>query len=162
MRIVLLCVLCGQKDSVQRMLIMKCFLFTVGSVCRIMLFTTWRQMFRWWRRCWNGDTKVAETTFKILLCCGFRRTGKAMGQVYQCWCRIHWEINCFRLFEHHMLYVLCPFVTHLLTLPRSTRGFQRNTSGNASLCHTSGCVFCLFLLSMISRVLLPFINFLNP
>jgi hypothetical protein len=26
---------------------------------------------------------VAETTAKELLCCGFRRTGKAMGQVYQ-------------------------------------------------------------------------------
>jgi hypothetical protein len=28
--------------------------------------------------------KVAETTVKRLLCCGFRRTGKAMGQVYRC------------------------------------------------------------------------------
>jgi hypothetical protein len=39
--------------------------------------------------------KVAETTVKRLLCCGFRRTGKAMGQVYQwCW-RIYREINVF-------------------------------------------------------------------
>jgi hypothetical protein len=30
------------------------------------------------------DAEVAETTVKIILCCGFRRTGKAMGQVYQC------------------------------------------------------------------------------
>jgi hypothetical protein len=29
-------------------------------------------------------TEVAETTVKILLFCGFRCTGKAMGQVYQC------------------------------------------------------------------------------
>jgi hypothetical protein len=28
--------------------------------------------------------EVAETTVKRLLCCGFRRTGKAMGQVYRC------------------------------------------------------------------------------
>jgi hypothetical protein len=28
--------------------------------------------------------EVAEATVKRLLCCGFRRTGKAMGQVYQC------------------------------------------------------------------------------
>jgi hypothetical protein len=28
--------------------------------------------------------KVAETTVKRLICCGFRRTKKAMGQVYQC------------------------------------------------------------------------------
>jgi hypothetical protein len=27
--------------------------------------------------------KVADTTVKKLVCCGFRRTGKAMGQVYQ-------------------------------------------------------------------------------
>jgi hypothetical protein len=32
--------------------------------------------------------EVAETTVKRLLCCGFRHTGKAMGQVFQCWCRI--------------------------------------------------------------------------
>jgi hypothetical protein len=28
--------------------------------------------------------EVAEATAKRLLCCGSRRTGKAMGQVYQC------------------------------------------------------------------------------
>jgi hypothetical protein len=37
--------------------------------------------------------EVVETTVKRLLCCGFRRTGKAMGQVYQCWWRICREIN---------------------------------------------------------------------
>jgi hypothetical protein len=40
--------------------------------------------FRWWWRGWNGGVEVAETTVKKLLCCGFRRTGKAMGQAYQC------------------------------------------------------------------------------
>jgi hypothetical protein len=50
---------------------------------------------------------VAETTIKRLLCCGFRRTGKAMGQVYQCWCPS---------FEYHMSYVPYPFVTYLLSL----------------------------------------------
>jgi hypothetical protein len=57
---------------------------------------------------------VAETTVKILLCCGFRRTGKAMGQVYQCWwiCR---EINVFSRFKYHIFYVLYQFVTYLLT-----------------------------------------------
>jgi transposase len=33
----------------------------------------------------RSGAEVAETTDKRLLCCGFRRTGKAMGQVYQCW-----------------------------------------------------------------------------
>jgi hypothetical protein len=31
---------------------------------------------------------VAETTVRRLLCCGFRSTGKATGQVYQCRWRI--------------------------------------------------------------------------
>jgi hypothetical protein len=31
---VLLCIFCRQKDSMQRTFINKCFLFTVGSVCR--------------------------------------------------------------------------------------------------------------------------------
>jgi hypothetical protein len=32
--------------------------------------------------------EVPETEVKILLCCRFRRTGKAMGQVYRRWWRI--------------------------------------------------------------------------
>jgi hypothetical protein len=47
-------------------------------------------------------------------------TGKAMGQAYQCWWRIRREINIFASFEYHMFYVLCPFVTYLLTLPSNT------------------------------------------
>jgi hypothetical protein len=35
---------------------------------------------------------VAETRAKRPLCCGFRRTGKAMRQVHQCWWRICREI----------------------------------------------------------------------
>jgi hypothetical protein len=52
-----------------------------------------------------GD-EVAETTDKRLLCCGFRRTGKVMGQVYKCWWRICRETNVFSMFEYHMFYVL--------------------------------------------------------
>jgi hypothetical protein len=51
---------------------------------------------------------------------GFRRTAKAMGQVYQCWWRICREIDAFTpppRFEYHMFYVLYPFVTYVLTLP---------------------------------------------
>jgi hypothetical protein len=43
---------------------------------------------------WPG-AEVVETTVRILLCCGFWRTGKAMGQVWQCWWRICREINVF-------------------------------------------------------------------
>jgi hypothetical protein len=31
---------CGQKDSVQRILLKKCFLFILGSVCRLKRFIT--------------------------------------------------------------------------------------------------------------------------
>jgi hypothetical protein len=115
---VLLCIFCGQKDSMQRMLIKKCFLFTVGSVCRVKRFITGWQMFRWWRKAWNGGAEAAETAVKRLLCCGFRPTGKAVGQVYQCWCRICREINVCSGFEYHVFYVLHPFVIYLLTLQR--------------------------------------------
>jgi hypothetical protein len=109
---------CVQKDSMQRIFIKNCFLFTVGSVCRVKRFTAGWQTFRWWRRVWNRGAEVAETTVKILLCCGFRRTGKAMGQVYQCWWRICREINDFSSrFEYHIFYVLYPFVNYLLTPP---------------------------------------------
>jgi hypothetical protein len=63
---------------------------------------------------------VAVTIIEILLCCRFRRTGKAMGQNYQRWWRIYPEINVFPSFEYHMFYVLYTFVTYLLTLPRIT------------------------------------------
>jgi histone-lysine N-methyltransferase SETMAR len=62
--------------------------------------------------------KVAETTVKRLQCCKFQYTGKASRQVYQCWWRICREINVSSWFECHMFYVLYPFVTYLLTLPR--------------------------------------------
>jgi hypothetical protein len=60
---------------------------------------------------------VSEATVKRLLCFGFWCTGKAMGQVYQCWWRICGEINVFSRFRYHMFYILYPFVTYLLTLP---------------------------------------------
>jgi hypothetical protein len=41
---------------------------------------------------------MAEITVKKPLCCGFRRTGKAMGQVYVCWCRMCREIYAFLQF----------------------------------------------------------------
>jgi hypothetical protein len=59
-------------------------------------------------------SEVVETTVKRLLCCGCRRTGKAMGQAYQCWWRICREINffppgsnitCFTFYIH--LWLIC-------------------------------------------------------
>jgi hypothetical protein len=63
-RAALCCVFsCGQKDSIQRIFIEKCFLFTVGSLCRVKRFTTGWKTFRWWRG-WTGGAEVAETTVK--------------------------------------------------------------------------------------------------
>jgi hypothetical protein len=69
-----------EKDSMQRIFIKKCFLFTVESVCRVKRFTTGGKRFADDE---ENETRaeVAETTVKRLLCCGFRRTSKAMGQV---------------------------------------------------------------------------------
>jgi hypothetical protein len=61
-------------------------------------------------------TEMAETTVKKLLRYWFRRTAKAMGQVYQCWWRICREINDSSKFEYYVFYVLYPFVAYLLTL----------------------------------------------
>jgi hypothetical protein len=69
----------------------------------------------------NRRRKVAETTAKRFLRCGFRSTGKAMGQVYQCWWRICRERNVFFRFECHMFCVLYSFVTYLLAAPYKIR-----------------------------------------
>jgi hypothetical protein len=106
---------CGRKCSMQRMLIKKCFLFTVGSVCRVKRLSLGGKSFADDE---EVETEVSETTVKRLLCCGFWRTGKAMAQVYQCWWRICRQINVSSRFEYHMFYVLFPLVTNLLTLPR--------------------------------------------
>jgi hypothetical protein len=57
-------------------------------------------------RCFADDKEVETevrkwlTTVNRLLCWGFRRTGKAMRQVYQCWLRICREINVFPRFGY--------------------------------------------------------------
>jgi hypothetical protein len=48
----------------------------------------------------SPGAEVSETTVKRLLCCGFRRTGKAMGQGHQIWWRICREINVVSMFEY--------------------------------------------------------------
>jgi hypothetical protein len=82
---------------------------------------SWWQTFHWWRKGWKGGAELAETTVKRLLCWGFWRTGKTIGQVYQCCWRICQDINVLPRFEYHMFYVVYPFVTYLLTLHRIIR-----------------------------------------
>jgi hypothetical protein len=103
----------------QRIFIKKCFLFTVGSVCRVKRFTTGSRNSQ--RHSKVADdarpgSEMAETAVKRLLCYGFQRTGKVMGQLYPCWWRICREIKVLSVFEYHMFYVLSPFVTCLWTL----------------------------------------------
>jgi hypothetical protein len=76
---------------------------------------------------------VTETTVKRLLCCGFRRADKAMGQRYQGWWRIYREINVFSRFDYHMFYVLYPFVTYLL---KTLKYYQYPQNRKDSLKHT--------------------------
>jgi hypothetical protein len=78
---------------------------------------------------------VAETTVKILLCCEFRRTGKVMGQVYQCWWRICREINVFFRFEYCMFYVVYTFVTYLLTASHTTDMGKQNIPSPVTFPH---------------------------
>jgi hypothetical protein len=68
---------------------------------------------------------MAETIVKRLLCCGFRRSDKAMGQVYKCWWRICREINVFQVRISHVLCLIF-ILTDFLTLARAvgTGGFQ--------------------------------------
>jgi hypothetical protein len=65
------------------------------------------------------EVRKWQRTAKRRLCCGFRRTDKAMGQVYQCWWRICREISVYPRLKYHVFYVLYPFVTYLLSLPSS-------------------------------------------
>jgi hypothetical protein len=104
------------------------FLFTVGSVCRIQQFISGsRNSLKDIRKSQVMLDQVRKwlRQVKKLLCCGFRSTGKSMGQVYQCWWRICREINVFPMLEYNMFYVLYPFVTYLLTLP-STYGIPKS------------------------------------
>jgi hypothetical protein len=95
-RVAFSCGFCGQKDSMQRIFINRCFLFTVGSVCHLKRFMTGSRnplMDVENRRWCNRGAEVAETAVKWLLCWEFRRAGKAMRQVYQFWWRLCREIS---------------------------------------------------------------------
>jgi hypothetical protein len=71
----------------QRIVIKKYFLFTVGNICHVNRSKVADDA--------QPGAEVAETTVKRFLCYEFRRTGKATGKVYQYWSRICREINVF-------------------------------------------------------------------
>jgi hypothetical protein len=107
-RIALFCVFYGQNDSIQRIFIKKCFLFTVRSVCCVKAIHNLVKKFSQGRSNVADDARpgaeVVETTVKRLQCCGFWCTGEMIRQVYQCWWRICQEINV--SFEVRISYVL--------------------------------------------------------
>jgi hypothetical protein len=88
----------------QGIFIKKCFFFTVGRVFRVKRYTA-------------GSRNVADVSLMTKRLkrrygsgwhnsqCGFRRTGKAMGQEYQCWFKISREINVY--FQFRISHVLC-------------------------------------------------------
>jgi hypothetical protein len=96
---------CRQKDSMQRIFIQKRFLFTVGRVCRVKLFTSGSRNSLKNEEVETEMRKWLRQQSKILVCCGFRRTGKAMGQAYQCCWRIRREINVF-FFQFRISHIL--------------------------------------------------------
>jgi hypothetical protein len=73
------------KKHMQRIFIRKC----LGGK-----FLSHKNVHNWVKEFSQGRSKVAddagpgaevaETTTKRLICCGFRHTGKAIGEVYQC------------------------------------------------------------------------------
>jgi hypothetical protein len=85
------CFIFGAKGFNAKNIYKKIFLFTVGSVYYLKRLTTgWqRLMMKMLKRrhgnFWDNSQKR--------LCCEFRRTCKAMGQLYLCWWRIYREIN---------------------------------------------------------------------
>jgi hypothetical protein len=87
----------GQMVTMQWVFIKKYFLLKVGSVCRVKRFTTWSiNYLKDVRNLQMMPYQIALLRLRqkrSLLCCGFRRAGKAMGRVYQCWCRICREID---------------------------------------------------------------------
>jgi hypothetical protein len=115
--------------------IKKCFVFTVGSVCCVKRFTTGS------RNCLKERSKVADDETEVrkwliqqlkrILCCGIRRAGKAIGQVYQCCRRVCREINVFfppgvRISNVLRFISICDLFTHsyymLLHIVTSLKG----------------------------------------
>jgi hypothetical protein len=128
---VLLCVFVVKRTQCK----WKCFLFTVGSVCRVKRFTAGSRnnhpdgkRFADDKEVEKGEAEVAETTIEKLLrlCCGFRRTGKATGRVSSMLVKdmttnefllqvrmshiLHFIVICV-LFTDSPLYKICPAVS---------------------------------------------------
>jgi hypothetical protein len=126
---------CGQKDSVQRIFIRKCFLFTVGSVYRVKRFTTGlrnslkdvrkSQMMKW--RCGIGCDNSQKTPMLRF---------SMPWQRDQCWWRICPEINVFFQVEYRIfLYFisLCDLFTDSLSYVKDCSRVPQNHKTSVKL-----------------------------
>jgi hypothetical protein len=108
---ILLCVFfCGQNDSMQRIFIYKCFLFTVGNVCCIKQFTAWSRNIvnvLLWQRDWNRSAKWLSQQSKGFYAVSFDALVKWWGSVTmlvedmsrnKCFFQV--EILCFMFYIH--------------------------------------------------------------
>jgi hypothetical protein len=105
----------GYEDLMERIFIKKCFLFMVGSVCSVKRFHLGGKRFADDEEVETEVSKWLRQQSKDFYAAG-SDTGKAMGQVYQCWWRMCRELHVYSRFEFHMFYVLYPFVTYLPVL----------------------------------------------
>jgi hypothetical protein len=82
-----LCVICGEKGLNAKDILKEMFPVYGGKCLARKAVHSWVDKFSQGRSKVadaRPGAEVAETTVEILLYCGFRRTGKAMGRVYQC------------------------------------------------------------------------------
>jgi hypothetical protein len=75
---------CEKNDSMERIFVKECFLFTVGSVYRVKRFTAGSRNSLKDEEVEMEVRKWLRQQSKDFICCGFRRIGKAMGQLYKC------------------------------------------------------------------------------
>jgi hypothetical protein len=123
----MLCVFCRQRDSMQRIFIKRYFLFMVGSVCRVKRFTTGsRNSLKDIRKSQmmpDQVRKCLEQQPKDFYAAGFdalvKRWDKciSVGGGY-----VERKMFFCSSFEYHVICVLYPFVTYLLTLPYALLG----------------------------------------
>jgi hypothetical protein len=116
----------GPKTSLQRLFIRK-FPVYAGKCLSLKVVHNWVEKFSQGRSEVADDARlgaeVTDTSVKVFLCCGFRRTGKAMRQVCQCLWRICRKINVFfsgsniKCFTFHIH--LCPIYWLSLVLTQS-------------------------------------------
>jgi hypothetical protein len=88
------------------------------------------------------SAEMVETTVKRLLCWGSRRTGKAMGHVYQCWWRICREIVAFFPGSNIIcfsLYIHLWSINWISLVLMCTGSVEKRALGKAGLSNSNFC-----------------------